>query len=223
MKNVYDGDSMIGYLAAIAPALLQLIAVVSIGLINVLRLDKFVLAPDFINIANFIVILISVSLISLSSFWDYNKISLGNQGEDVFTAPTKFFWKVLRIFLAISIIAFVIFVSIVLFKNQIVSNVELFTLLQWVAYITSMVSMSFIIYAFALLKIQERKNNSLMDNYIPRLLDSLRRYGHVKNPDIEIHQVNRNENIAIVKLGGESKFRVFTDFTGEMISIEAVK
>ena len=86
-----------------------------------------------------------------------------------------------------------------------------------------MVSISFIIYAFALLKIQERQNKNLYGNYIPRLVDSLRRYGHVKDPDIVIMNVNRNELSAIVRLGGASKYKVFTDFTGEMISIEWMK
>ena len=222
MDNKQKGDSLISYLAATAPALLQLVAVLSVGLVNVLRLDQFVLIPGFINIANFLVILLSISIISLSSFWDYNKFGLLKEGENILT-QTKKFWRVLIIFCVIASTGSLVFVGILLNKVNISSYIEVWAFIQWSTYIVFMVSISFIIYAFALLKIQERQNKNLYGNYIPRLVDSLRRYGHVKDPDIVIMNVNRNELSAIVRLGGASKYKVLTDFTGEMISIEGMK
>lgn len=218
MKN-QQSDSIISYLAAIAPALLQLIAVLSVGLVNVLRLEQFVLAPTFINFANFLVVLLSISLISLSSFWDYNKFTLLNEGENVFS-QTKNFWKVLKIFEIISVIASIIFMGVILNKSDIKSDINFWAFTQWSAYVIAMVSLSFIIYTFALLKIQERKYKSLYENYIPRLIDSLRRYGHVSDPDIVIDKVDRETRQAEVRLGSKDKYKVTTDFTGDMVSIE---
>lgn len=222
MNQQKSSDSLISYLAAIAPALLQLIAVLSVGLVNVLKFNEFVLAPGFINIANFLVILLAISLISLASFWDYNKFSLIKSGGNLFD-QTKNFWFGLKIFFSLAVVGFFIFIAIVINRSNITSNIELWTLLQWTTYIASMISVSFIIYAFALLKIQEKQNRSAYENYIPRLIDSLRRYGHVKTPDIIIESLDRNTNQAVVKLGGNSKFKIITDYTGEMISIEGIK
>lgn len=216
--NKNSGDSVISYLAAVAPALLQLIGVISVGLVDTLRLDKFVLLPEFINFANFLVIVVSISLISLASFWDYNKFNLRKQSDDIFT-HTKKYWNVLKIFWVIVITHTIVFMAIILNKEYFIgSNVAVFA--QWFSYVVLMVAISFIIYSFVLLKIQEKRNLELVENYIPRLIDSLRRYGHVKDPDIVILKVDRNNQEAVVKLGGASKYSVKTDFTGEMISIE---
>ncbi len=222
MSKHQDNQSIISYLAAIAPALLQLIAVLSVGLVDVLNFKEFVFAPRFINIANFLVILLAISIISLASFWDYNKFPLANQGDDIFSQTRKF-WKTLKVFCLLSIAGFVVFLGIVLTKNAITHYKEWFTFFQWASYIVSMVSISFIIYSFVLLKIQEKNNQSLQENFIPRLLDSLRRYGHVRDPDIVIHSINRETQEAIVKLGGASTYRVKMDFTGEMLTIEGLK
>jgi hypothetical protein len=222
MSKQQSSDSLISYLAAIAPALFQLLAVLSVGLVNVLKLDQFVLVPNFVNLANFLVILLSISIISLSSFWDYNKFGLLKEGENIFS-QTKKFWNLLKICCVIAIVGSVIFVGIVINKSNITQFLELFAFIQWLSYIVLMTVISFIIYAFALLKIQERKNNNLFENYIPRLIDSLRRYGHVKDPDIVIEKIDREKLQAVVKLGGASKYFVTTDFTGEMTSIEGLK
>jgi hypothetical protein len=222
MQNSQKSDSLISYIAATAPALLQLLAVLSIGLVNVLRFDQFVLIPNFINIANFLVVLLSISLISLASFWDYNKFGLLEPGESIFSQAKKF-WRVLISFCALATTGSLAFVGIVLNKEILIHNTETWAFLQWATYIISMVSVSFIIYAFALLKIQEKQNEESYANYIPKLVDSLRRYGHVKDPDIVIESINRNELQAIVKLGGSSKYKVYTDHTGEMVSIQGIK
>ncbi|OGC51258.1 hypothetical protein A2982_04140 [candidate division WWE3 bacterium RIFCSPLOWO2_01_FULL_39_13] len=222
MDRQQSSDSLISYLAAVAPALLQLLAVLSVGLVNILKLDQFVLIPNFINLANFLVILLSISIISLSSFWDYNKFNLLKEGENIFS-QTKKFWRLLRICCLISVMGGVFFVGIVINKPNITASLEIWAFLQWFSYITFMTSISFVIYAFALLKIQEKKNRNLVENYIPRLIDSLRRYGHVKDPDIVILKVDRVNCQATVKLGRSSKYLVTTDFTGEMTSIEVSK
>lgn len=216
------GDSLISYLAAIAPALFQLLAVLSVGLVNVLKLDQFVLTPNFINLANFLVILLSISIISLSSFWDYNKFNLLKQNENIFS-QTKKFWVALRVFFFLALFGSLVFVGIATNKSIIENNIEIWAFIQWFSYIISMTSISFIIYAYALLKIQEKNNRSMYENYIPRLIDSLRRYGHVNDPDIVIQNIDRQKSQAIVKLGGTSKYLVTTDYTGEMVSIEGLK
>lgn len=222
MTEQKNTDSVIAYLAATAPALLQLIAVTSVGFVNVLRLDKFVLDPEFINIANFLVILLSISIITLASFWDYNVFALLQPAENIFN-QTKKYWKILKISCVVSVIGFFTFMAIILNKPSIFAYIEIFTFIQWASYIISMTSMSFIIYSYVLLKIQERKSKDLRENYIPRLIDSLRRYGHVKSPDIIILSVDKQTNTAIVKLGGNTKFSVTTDYDGTMTSIEAVR
>jgi hypothetical protein len=222
MKSTNKSDSVIGYLAAIAPALLQLIGVLSVGLIDVLKLSEYVFSPGFINIANFLVILLSISIISMASFWDYNRFALSKNKQDPFS-DTKRFWKILKFTCILAILGTLAFVIVVIEKPRITSNIELYTLFQWLGYITSMVSVSFIIYSFVLLKIQEKRNRELYENYIPRLFDSLHRNGHIKNPDIQILNINRNELQVEVRLGGESKYRVSTDYIGEMVSIEGLK
>lgn len=226
MKSVQNGDSIIGYLAAITPALLQLIGVVSVGLVGVLKLDEFVMAPDFINMANFLTILISISIISMSSFWDYNRYAINSSKKtnpterfDLFE-DTRSFWKVLKVFCSIAVVGFFIFMYFVLNKSKFVENVEIFAFFQWSAYIVSMSSVSFIIYAFALMKIQQKNNKTLTENYIPRLVDSLRRYGHVENPGVTIDQVDPTHTFAVVRLGSKDRHKVYTDYTGEMTSIE---
>lgn len=222
MQNQQKGDSLISYLAATAPALLQLVAVVSVGLIDTLKLDQLVLRPELINLSNFLVVILSISLISLSSFWDYNKFALLKPGEDMFS-QVKNYWHILKMFCVAAFISTTVLIGIIVFKTRIINNIELWTFLQWGSYILSMIMISFIIYTLALLKIQERRNKDLYENYIPRLVDSLRRYGHVKNPEIEIQEVDRSSSTAVVKLGGASKYFVRTDYTGEMTSIEALK
>ena len=221
MNNNQKSDSIIGYIAATAPVLLQLIGVLSISLVDALNLEEFVLLPRFINIANFLVVLLSVSLISLASFWDYNKFALGN-GTSPFN-QTILYWDRLKLAFKISLLCFILFIGIIIFKSAILNNIEFWTLLQWIGYIGGLVSVSFIIYSFTLLKIQEKRNNLTFENYIPRLVDSLRRYGHVKDPDIVIEHIDRNNLQAVVKLGGASKYIVTTDFTGEMTSISGMK
>lgn len=222
MSKQQNSDSIISYLAAITPALFQLLAVLSVGLVNVLKLNQFVLIPDFINLANFLVILLSITIIGLSSFWDYNKFGLLKEGENILS-QTKKFWKLLKTCCGIAIFGSIVFVGIVINKSHITQFLEFFAFAQWLSYIIFMTSISFIIYAFALLKIHERKNNSMFENYIPRLIDSLRRYGHVRDPDIVILKVERDKHQATVKLGGTSKYLVTTDYTGEMTSIEGLK
>jgi hypothetical protein len=213
-----QNDSFINYLAATAPALLQLVAVLSVGLVNILRLDEYVLTPRFINMANFLTVLISISLISLASFWDYNKFSLLKANESIFD-QTKKFWSLLKIVFLFVLMGFILFVLIAINKVKIDQSVEMWSFIQWFSYIVSMTSVSFIIYSYALLKVQEKNNKNLQENYIPRLLDSLRRNGHVDEPDVIIDSIDRENNMAIVRFTSAQKFKVITDYTGEMVSI----
>lgn len=221
MEN-QKSDSIISYIAATAPVLLQLLGVLSISLVNALKLDKFVLMPELINIANFLVILLSISLISIASFWDYNRFALSTNNTSPFNQTIEF-WNRLKLAFRISLMSFFVFIGVIVFRPTLTSSIEVWTFIQWLGYIVGLGSISFIIYAFTLLKIQERRNNSLVENYIPRLLDSLRRYGHVRDPDIVIENIDRNKNIAVVKLGRNSKYIITTDFSGEMTSIEGWK
>lgn len=50
----------------------------------------------------------------------------------------------------------------------------------------SMTFISYIIFIIITLINQQKNAKSLQENFIPKLLDSLRRNGHVKNPDIII-------------------------------------
>lgn len=218
MENQQKSDSILSYVIAIAPALLQLVAVFSKGLVEVIKFDQFVLHPNFINIANLLVILLSLSFISMSSFWDTNKFNL-HLGENFLSLSGKF-WRVLWAFVIIAVLTSISFMAIVLNRNNITSYIEAWSFFQWLSYVLFMTSTSFIVYTLILLKLQEKNSKNLQYNYVPRLLDSLRRNGHVKQPDIIIDSIGDDKSKATVRFGAKGpRYTVKTNFTGEMTEI----
>ena len=217
-----QGENLLAYLAATAPALFQLIAVISVGLVNILKISDFVIFPQFINIANLFVILLSLAAISLYSFWDMKKFSLIEHDKETFFDQEKKLWKTLRIAAVLAFMVIMVFISIGLNRPTLISFVEIWATTQWFSYITGLTLTSFIIYVFVLSKIKEKQSKIMFENFIPRLIDSLRRYGHVKDPDVVIKSIDRPTNRAVVII--ENKFYlVQTGYDGEMQTIRELK
>lgn len=219
--NLAKTESLIAYLAAIAPALIQLIAVFSVGLANVLQLQKFLHTPDFLSAANFFVILLVLVLITLSSYWDNNKFSLMDIQDALHHSPA-IIWRKLKIASIISFICICVFSIFGLNKEFYLFSFGLTSFLQWLSYIVGMTCISWIIYLYSIMKIQQRQAYNLQENYIPRLIDSLRRYGYVKNPDVVIEHIKRDDSQVFVRIDNK-RYKVFTDFTGEMLAIENIE
>lgn len=221
-------DNLLPYLAATAPALFQLVAVTSIGLTNILSLRTFLFLPEFLNVANLFVVLFTLTLITLTTWWDSNRFNLEFQPNTIFdfTKSPKIFWKYFRITVILAILSGVIFLCIavnkIFIENYFESYTSFWTTAEWIAYILSLTLMSYSIYIFVLLKIQARNVKALQDNFVPRLMDSLRRYGYVNDPDIIIKKLDRNNGNATVIINKTDIYDVKTDFTGEMIEINAV-
>lgn len=214
-------ESLVAYLAAITPVLFQLIGVISGGLVDVLKIDQFVSKSEFLNLANFIIMLLTLILISLSSFWDHNKFSFLKEGENGQSLPKKF-WSKLKISALLAFLPWFIFVVIILNKNAFNANADLLSLMQWTSYIIAMTFTSFVIYVLVLLKFQNRRSTNLRENFTPRLIDSLRRNGHVEQPDVIVEFISPIKRVAIVKIKNR-KYFINTEPTGEMTKIEKLK
>jgi len=213
-----QADNLLAYLAATAPALFQLVAVTSVGLVDVLKLNQFVLFPQLLNLSNLFVVILSILLISSYTYWDQNKFSM-SQTIDIYKMNSGL-WRAIKFFTILAFFSLLVFLGILINKSKLLTNVEIWGYAQWVSYILGMTSLSFIVYIFFLTKIRERQGKRLNENFIPRLLDSLRRYGHIKNPDIIVESINKSvmPPTAVVKIKN-SRYVVSTDFTGEMTSI----
>lgn len=220
-NKTQNSNNFIAYIVATAPALFQLIAVVSVGLNEKLNLRDFVFNPEFLNIANLFVILFTIILITLNSWWDTNKFSLTDNSDQLifpFTKLTKTFWQNIKNVTFFSLFFGLIFISISLNKNFIPSNVNFWATLQWVSYISTLTLTSYGIYILILLKMQEITNKTREENFIPKLMDSLRRYGFVNNPDVKILSVNKYALEAYVLIENV-KWKVATNQDGEISSI----
>lgn len=214
-------NNLLAYFAAVAPALFQLIAVLSIGLNDTLRLNNFVLLPEFLNIANLFIVLITLGLITLNSFWDTNRINLYMTPGVIldFSQFPKIFWSNFKNTIVFSILTAILFILIVLNKEIFESYGGIWAAIQWIAYIGFLTSTSYFIYIFVLLKIQERNGRMLQENFVPRLMESLRRYGYVTNPDIKILTLDKNNSESKVSINGVT-YKIKTTYDGEMISAE---
>lgn len=216
-----QSDNLFAYLAATAPALFQLVAVLSVGLTNVLNLNKFVFFPEFLNIANLFVVLFTLIFITLSYYWDTNRINLHppkNPKKFDFTLFPRIFWNVFYKVVILAVVSSFLFIGILLNKTTITTNINVWGTVQWIAYIVALTAISFSIYVFTLLKIQEKNGKLLQENFVPRLMDSLRRYGYVRNPDIRIVSINiHQEAVVIIE---NNQFRIYTTVEGEMVAAE---
>lgn len=213
-REIKKEGSAFGAVASIAIPLVQLFAVSSVALSNQLKLTSFFVNGDFLPAINVFIIFITLSIIGLMSvrqgniFFRKNKNNLLiNEKEHQINFLSSLVWY-------LQMPSFILFIFSILFVIK--SNTNLSSFLQYLFYSIFLVISGIILFFW----VQEyiRKNNQpRQEDFVPNLLDSLRRHKLLKENPVEVLDQVGLENgrkLVRVKIETQTEYFLITDFFG---------
>jgi len=224
----------------------QIIAVGAIGLADMLKIQNLFQLKELINIANFAILLLSLSLIGLYNYFRTNndfrpEVADQEKGlvhlflEKIFGKRKKSFivpYGNIKKFLGflyfltlVSTFAFFYFTYVVV-KNKESLPVTLDGLFQVITYAITLIGGSVIIYVW-INDMLDKKQRFTEEDLIPNFKDTLIKYEFIGTPSVKIKQndsINYGNRLLRIEIGNDGNDRYFeTSFDGKRIFREMDK
>jgi hypothetical protein len=224
----------------------QIIAVGAIGLADMLKIHDLFQLKELINIANFAILLLSLSLIGLFNYFRTNKdfkpeVTDQEKGwvslflEKIFgkrkksfivqSGSVKKFLGFLYFLTLISTFAFFYFTYVVV-QNKDSSSATLDGLFQVITYSITLIGGSVIIYVW-INDMLDKKQRFTEEDLVPNFKDTLIKYEFIGTPSVKIKQndsLNYGNRLLRIEIGDEGHDRYFeTSFDGKRIFKEMDK
>lgn len=179
-------ESLLPNLVSVLPPLVQLIAVVAVGLSDLFKFSSFFFKPELFTLINLSVIFIIISCIGFLN-WRSNRLILQRSQENLVDPQLKNY-GLLKFLLIFQIVAFLLLLSSVIIKiteESIKLPPPLLPYLQYVSYVIFLSVSGIIIYIW-LSDFVKRRQAYQREDFIPNLFESLRNQGYISEPGVKI-------------------------------------
>lgn len=208
--------------------LIQLIAVVTMGLSNIFKISIFFFFPEILNLINLLLLFVAFSAIGFYWYWRSNLYILNIpevvsvEQKPKYVPEQKRIAKIIKFLLIVSVISLAIFVFTVanIFSDVTILPVLWLGVIQYLSYGGIIITSGLIIYIW-IYEYIKKKQTFKREDFVKNLVNTLSDYGIVNPPDIKIwkNQIARSALSKVVEIEVNSKrLIVVCSFDGVDIS-----